>query len=153
MLTMGVAVSAIQDTRTEAEGQAQGEEETCGQEIARDAEVPESLGRLMAHVATNMDAHARWVGGSPGGGAERAALERVAAAYHAIAEASLRAAGAMRAMKDLPAVPHDPEQWERAGQVQWMRQKIAMQTAFANMILQHARDSEGALEAMQRPPK
>ena len=119
--------------------------------MARDAEVPDSLGRLMAHVAKNMEAHARWVGASPGGAQEATAMERVAVAYHAIAAAAARAAAAMRAMKDLPAVPHDPARADREGQVAWMRQKIAMQKEFARLILRHTRASEVALAAMQRP--
>lgn len=63
----------------------------------------------MSHVATQMHRHATWVGtATPATRREHDALERVATEYQAIADAGTRAAAAMRAMRDLPAVPHDP---------------------------------------------
>jgi hypothetical protein len=139
---------ASTERATEPHGEA---EETCGQELARDAEVPESLSRLMAHVVKNMDAHARWVGASPAGAREQAALERVATAYRALAAAAAQAAAAMRDMKDLPPAPHDPTKWDRAAQARWMREKIALQRDFAALILRHAQASEAALAALEAP--
>jgi len=154
LLAMGVAVTDLREKSVPSEAHASAEahaEETCGQELARDAEVPDSLGQLMAHVVKNMDAHARWVGASPAGAREQAAMERVADAYRALASAAAQAADAMRAMKDLPAAPHDPGRWDRAAQARWMREKIALQRDFAAMILRHAQASESALAALEAP--
>jgi hypothetical protein len=120
-----------------------------GQEIAADAEVPEKLGKLMAHVATNMETHANWAGLTQAGKKERDALMAVAREYRAIADASNRAATAMVAMKDLPPTPHDPSQLDRAGQAKWMREKIQMQLQFAQLLTQHAAASKRALVEME----
>ena len=37
----------------------QPDETTCGQELGTDAEVPELMGELWEHVATNLVAHAK----------------------------------------------------------------------------------------------
>jgi hypothetical protein len=124
-------------------------EPSCGQEIAADAEVPEKLGKLMAHVATNMETHANWAGLTQAGRKERDALMAVAREYRAIADASNRAATAMLAMKDLPPTPHEPSQLDRAGQAKWMRAKIQMQLQFAQLLTQHAAASKRALVAME----
>ena len=85
-------------------------EETCGQELSRDAEVPRKLGQLMAHVARNLRAHAVWVGTrSAEAKLEHDALQQVAAGYEAISEAASRTAAAMTSMRDLPPAPHDPK--------------------------------------------
>jgi hypothetical protein len=124
-------------------------EATCGQEIAADAEVPEKLARLMRHVATNMETHANWVGASAGGKKEQDALMAVARAYGAIADAAAGAARAMRSMKDIPAVAHDPARLDRAGQARWMRAKIEMQLEFAQLLLRHAEISKKVLATME----
>jgi hypothetical protein len=130
------------------------EEMTCGQEIAADSEVPEKLARLMSHVAGNMEAHAKWVGSSAGGKPEHDGLIAVAREYEAIAAAAERAAKAMKDMRAIPAVQHDPALLDRAGQVRWMRAKIQMQTEFATMLTAHAEVSKKALAQMERkgPP-
>jgi hypothetical protein len=123
---------------------------TCGREMAGDAEVPEKWGRLMSHVATQMHRHAAWVGAAtPEARRERDGLERVAAEYQAIADASTRAAAAMRAMRDLPAAPHDPRRLDRAVVATWMRDKIAMQRDFARLLERHATESEEALRDLE----
>ena len=134
--------------RREADGE---EEPTCGQELAADAAVPEALAALMGHVAENMDAHARWVGrATPDAAREHDALAQIASAYRAISDSAAGAAAWMRALGDLPAVAHDPARLDRVALASWMRRKIAMQRAFAALILEHAEMSEAALA--QLPP-
>lgn len=126
---------------------SQEEEETCGREIAAAAEVPVKWQALMDHVATNMEAHARWVGSaSAAAQRERAALSKVARSYRAMAASAGQAADAMRAMRDLPPAPHDSARLDLEGQTKWMRAKIQMQRDFAALLLRHAEESEKALE-------
>lgn len=104
----------------------------------------------MEHVAGNMDWHARWVGtATPAARREHDAMARVAAAYHAMARAGTRAAGAMSAMKDLPAAPHDATKVDRPAQARYLRTKIAMQREFAALLLRHAEESEKALAELE----
>jgi hypothetical protein len=120
--------------------------ESCGAEMARDAVVPELLARLMAHVAENMDAHARWVGtASFEAEQEQRWLLKVADDYRSIAAAAGRAAATMRDMHSLDAAPHDPSRWDRAAFGEWMSKKIELQRAFARLLLEHAEASEGVL--------
>jgi hypothetical protein len=122
------------------------QERTCGQELAADAEVPEALAALMRHVALNLDAHARWVGrDSAQAAGEQDALVAVARGYRAIGDAADDASTRMRAMRNLPAAAHDPARLDRGALADWMRRKIDLQRAFADLILRHARDSESAL--------
>lgn len=126
------------------------DEQTCGEELAADAEVPERWRDLMRHVAHNMEAHARWVNESNAAvsSANEAAqrehdgLVRVARAYHAMADAAERAAEAMRAMRDVPAAPHDPARRDPAAFAAWMAAKIALQRELAALLLRHADASE-----------
>jgi hypothetical protein len=119
--------------------------------MAGDAEVPDKLARLMSDVAAQMGRHAEWVGAAtPAARRERDGLERVAMEYQAIADAASRAASAMRAMRELPAAPHDPARLDRAAMAKWMRDKIAMQHDFAKLLERHAADSERALRDLER---
>src|SRR6185436_1029240 len=103
-------------------------EETCGMELSRDAEVPQKLGQLMAHVARNLRAHAAWVGTqSAEAKLEHDAMQQVADGYEAISEAAGRTIAAMVAMRTLPAAPHDASKFDRASFAEWMREKVAMQ--------------------------
>jgi hypothetical protein len=113
-------------------------EMTCGQEIAADSEVPETLARLMNHVAANMELHASWVGAGGDGRREHDALMVVAREYRAIGDAASRAATAMKSMKEIPAPFHDPARLDRAGQIRWMRAKIHMQLDLARLLTEHA---------------
>lgn len=80
--------------------------ETCGAELAKDAEVPEKLGRLMAHVAQNLRVHAAWVGTQIAEAKlEHDALQQVAEGYEAISQAASRTAASMIALRDLPPAP------------------------------------------------
>lgn len=124
-------------------------EVSCGQEMAADSEVPALLSKLMGHVAGNMEAHARWVGAEAGGKREHDSLVTMGHEYRAIAEAAGRAASAMRAMKDLPAAPHDPARLDRAGQARWMRAKIDMQVELARMLMRHAEASKKVLAELE----
>jgi hypothetical protein len=122
-------------------------QESCGAELARDAEVPQKLGDLMAHVAQNLRAHAAWVGTkTPEAKLEHDALQQVAAGHEAISEAASRTAAAMVAMRELPPAPHDPKAFDRSSFVSWMRDKIGMQRELANLLLDHAASSEKVLE-------
>ena len=103
----------------------------------------------MNHVALNMRAHAKWVAGSAGGKLEHDRLMLVAHEYEAIAAAAGRAASAMKGMRNIPAVQHDPAQLDRAGQVRWMRSKIEMQLAFARLLTRHADVSRKVLAEME----
>ena len=127
------------------------EEMTCGQEMAADAEVPEKLARLMSHVSSNMEVHARWVGSGSGGAREHDSLMVVAREYQAIADAAIRAASAMKAMRDIPAAPHDPLRLDRGRQALWMRAKIEMQTELAQLLIEHAEASKKVLAMLEGP--
>jgi hypothetical protein len=129
------------------------EKPTCGQELAASADVPDKLGRLWAHVATNLEAHAKWVGNaSPEAAREHAALVALAAEYRTIARAATRAAAIMTSMKDLPAAPHDPSLRDPAGQAAWMREKVQLQSDLAALLLDHAQTSQKALGQLEAKP-
>jgi hypothetical protein len=124
-------------------------EATCGQELAQDAVVPDQLSRLFAHVAKNMEVHARWVGtASPQASREYDALRATAAAYQRIANSAAYAASFMRSLVDLPAAAHEHAQLDRQALAAWMHTKVAMQREFAQLLLDHAAASEQALAAM-----
>jgi hypothetical protein len=126
-------------------------EESCGQELAHSAQVPDQLSRLFAHVAENMDVHAEWVGTrSPEALREHDAMRAAAAAYRKIAAAASDAASFMRGQMDLPAASHDPQRLDRQALTAWMHTKITMQRDFARLLLEHAAQSERALETISR---
>ncbi len=119
---------------------------SCGKELADDAEVPLKWQALMDHVATNMEAHAAWVGANTDEArAEQDGLVAVANAYRAMADAAGRAAAAMTAMRDLAPAPHDPTRLDRAALGRWMTAKVAMQRDFAALLERHAAASDAAL--------
>lgn len=125
------------------------ENASCGAELAQSAVVPDLLGALFAHVARGLEVHAEWVGAaSEAACLERDTLREVAADYRTVAEAAARAAKRMRAAASLAAPPHDPETWDRVAFVGWMRRKLALQRSLAELLLEHARASELALEHM-----
>lgn len=100
----------------------------------------------MQHVANNLEAHARWVGGdSPEAEAERDGLRRLAQHYRRIADSARQAATTMRNMHDLEPVHHDPARWNDVAFARWMRTKVALQRSFATLLLQHADTSEKVL--------
>jgi hypothetical protein len=119
---------------------------SCGKELSEDAVVPEQLAALMRHVAENLEAHARWVGKlSVEARAEHAALLKLAGDYGQIAAAATQAAATMRGMRDLAPAPHDSAVWDRDAFMLWMRKKIDLQRAFAQLVLEHAEESERVL--------
>ncbi|MGC4091881.1 MAG: hypothetical protein QM756_29165, partial [Polyangiaceae bacterium] len=119
------------------------DESTCGEELARDAEVPELLSQLWEHVAQNMEVHARWVGtDSDAARQEHDCLRLIASEYRSVALAAERAAVVMRSMHGLPAAPHDPSRLDRVAQMRWMRRKIDLQVEFAKLLLAHAEESQ-----------
>jgi hypothetical protein len=122
------------------------EETTCGQELAQDAEVPELVGELWEHVATNMLRHAQWVGtATPEAAAEHDALCHVAREYRTIAAAAERAATIMKSMHDLAPPPHDPARLDRPAQARFIRHKIDLQLKLAHLLVAHADASRSAL--------
>lgn len=146
------AKSNMSTAKTKGGATADPAEQTCGQEIAASAEVPQKWGELMAHVAGNMEWHADWVGtGSAEAKREHDALLRVATEYRAMAAAGGRGAAAMRAMKDVPPAPHDRAKMDRAAQARYMRAKIKMQREFAALLIRHAEESEQALAELEPP--
>jgi hypothetical protein len=121
--------------------------QSCGEELAASALVPERLAALMLHVSLNLDAHADWVGrSSEAARLESAALRELATDYRAIAEAAERAVQRMRDAASLAPAPHDPSRWDRAAFVAWMQRKIELQRALAELLLEHVGASERALE-------
>jgi hypothetical protein len=126
------------------------EEATCGEELAQDAEVPELLGELWEHVATNMVVHAKWVGtATPEAAAEHDCLTHVAREYRNIAAAAERAAAIMRSMADQPAAAHDPSRLDRSQQARFIRRKIELQLKLADLLVRHAETSRSALGELE----
>jgi hypothetical protein len=122
------------------------DERTCGQELAEDAEVPELLGQLWEHVATNLLSHAKWVGtATPAAAAEHDALAHIAREYRNIAAAAERAATIMKSMQDLPPAPHEPSRLDRRAQARFIRHKIDLQRKLAELLVSHAEASRAAL--------
>jgi hypothetical protein len=122
-------------------------EESCGAELSRDAEVPQKLGQLMAHVAHNLRAHAEWVGTETvEAKLEHDALQQVATGYDAISQAAERTAATMAALRTLAPAPHDPQKHDRTAFADWMREKIAKQRELARLLLEHAASSEKVLK-------
>ena len=121
--------------------------ESCGAELAESAIVPEKIAELMQHVASNLEAHAAWVGDAVDAARqEREALLSVAEGYRAIASAGFSAAARMRGLAELPPAPHDPALWDRVAFARWMREKVVMQRALAQLLLEHAEVSERVLD-------
>jgi hypothetical protein len=126
--------------------EARAEGASCGAELSDDAVVPEQLAALMWHVASNMDAHARWVGASSEAArTERDALTRLAVHYRRIASSAEQAARNMRGLRGLDTAPHDPAHFDRQAFERWMRTKVALQRNFAKLLLEHAATSQRAL--------
>ena len=124
-------------------------EETCGQELAASAVVPEKIAELMSHVAVNLRAHGAWVGDrTEAAKAEQEAMRSVAEHYERIARAAADAAAKMRSLNDLAPAPHDPATFELPEFRRWMREKIRMQRELAELITEHAAASEVALERL-----
>jgi hypothetical protein len=122
------------------------DEKTCGQELAEDAEVPELLGQLWEHVASNMLAHAKWVGtATPAAAGEHDALLHIAREYRNIAAAAERAASVMRSMDQLPPARHEPSRLDRPAQARFIRRKIELQLRLADLLVSHAESSRAAL--------
>lgn len=120
--------------------------QSCGEELAESALVPERLAELFQHVAENLQAHAEWVGSeSEAARAEYVAMLEVAADYRAISRAATHAGRHMRSLASLPAAPHDPARWDRTAWASWMRRKVELQRAFAQLLLERAEASERAL--------
>ena len=122
------------------------DEAGCGRELAASAEVPEAIARLFAHVTLNLRSHAAWVGtGTPAARAEHDALHGVAEDYQALASAAEKAAEHMRTLHALEPAPHDPAAFDREAFARWMRTKVTLQRALAELLIAHASRSEAAL--------
>lgn len=123
-------------------------EETCGQELAASAVMPEQFGALFRHVAINLRQHAAWVGvATEDAAAEHTAMLAVAAAYEQIAAATVSAGSLMRSLESLKPVPHDPASMDRTTFVNWMQQKVELQRSLATLLLEHAEQSEHVLRS------
>jgi len=132
----------------------QQESETCGQELASAAPVPEQFAALFRHVATNLRAHATWVGTATiEAKREHDAMIAVAQGYEATSESAQHTATFMRTLEQLPVAAHDPNQMDREIFFVWMKTKIELQRALASTLLEHAEQSERALREMGHPSK
>jgi hypothetical protein len=126
------------------------ENETCGQELASSAAVPEQFAALFKHVAVNFRDHAAWVGTATAEAErEHDAMLAVALGYEATAESAQRTAVFMRTLAGLPAAAHDPHKMDRAKFFTWMKTKLELQRALAGMLIEHAEQSERALQAIR----
>lgn len=123
-------------------------EQTCGQELAEGAIIPEQIAVLFAHVAFNLRRHADWVGeGSREAAREHAAMIAVADGHEAISAEAQRVCNLMRTLEDMPPAPHDPAAQDRSGLIEWMQSKIAIQRKLAKLLTEHADHSEQVLAA------
>ena len=55
----------------------------------------------------------------------------------------------MRALRDLAPVPNDPSRRDPAAFVTWMEKKIELQRAFAQLLNDHAEESERVLAELR----
>jgi hypothetical protein len=127
----------------------QHQDETCGQELAASAVVPEQLAALFRHVAANLRDHAAWVGtASVDTKREHDAMMDVAHGYEAIGLSAQRTATLMRTLENLPTVSHDPQKLDRKKFLVWMKTKIDLQRELARLLMEHAEQSERVLQEM-----
>lgn len=127
----------------------QQQEDTCGQELAAGASVPEQLGALFQHVAENLRDHAAWVGTTTADAKrEHDAMLATAESYEQISNKSQQAAAAMRALEQLPAAPHDANKLDRQKLAVWMRKKVELQRKLAGVLLEHAEQSQRVLDEL-----
>jgi hypothetical protein len=123
------------------------QEETCGQELAASASVPDQFAQLFQHVARNLRDHADSVGtDTPAAQREHDAMLAVAQGYETTAAEAQRTANIMRTMQDIPPAPHARENWDKGSFALWMTRKIEMQRELARMLLEHADQSERVLK-------
>jgi len=124
-------------------------EDTCGQELAAGAGVPEQLGALFKHLAENLRDHATWVGTTTAEAKrEHDAMLATAESYDLISAKSEQAAAAMRALEKLPAVPHDASKLDRQKLADWTKKKIELQGKLASVLLAHAEQSQRVLDEL-----
>jgi hypothetical protein len=131
-------------------------EQTCGQELAESAVVPEQIAQLLVHVAANLRAHAGWVGThSVEAAAEHAALLAVADGYEGISAEAQRVCNLMRTHAGLAPAPHATERMDQAALVSWMEKKITLQRRLADLLYEQAQASEFVLQQMSQrvPPR
>lgn len=127
----------------------QRDEESCGQELAGSAVIPEQFALLFEHVAVNLRDHAEWVGTlTLAARQEHDAMLAVAEGYEAISGEARSTAKLMRTLGALPSAPHPAEKWNRAKFEIWMKAKVELQRQLAQMLIEHAEQSERALKQM-----
>jgi hypothetical protein len=125
------------------------QEDTCGQELAAGAVIPEQLGALFKHVAENLRDHAAWVGsGSPAAKREQEAMLATAQRYAGLSAQAEETAGALRALAQLPAAEHDASKLDRKKLAAWMKTKIELQRKLAGSLLEHAEESQRVLDEL-----
>lgn len=132
----------------------QHQDETCGQELAASAVIPERLAALFEHVAANLRDHAAWVGTATADAKrEHDAMMDVAHGYEAISVAAQRTATLMRTLEHLPTASHDPKKMDREKFLAWMKTKIDLQLELASMLMEHAEQSQRVLREMGGPER
>ena len=122
-------------------------EETCGQELASGASVPEQLSALFKHLAENLRDHAAWVGNAtPEAKREQEALLAAAERYQSISDQAAQTANQLRGLAQLPAAAHDASKLDRNKLAASMRTKIELQRKLAGVLLEHAEQSQRVLD-------
>jgi hypothetical protein len=125
------------------------QEDTCGQELAAGAVIPEQLGALLIHVAGNLREHAAWVGSAtPAAKREQEAMLATAQRYEALGAQAQETAASLRALAQLPAAEHDPGKLDRQKLAVWMKTKIELQRKLAGSLLEHAEASQRVLDEL-----
>lgn len=123
--------------------------DTCGQELAAGAVIPEQLGALFEHVAENLRDHAAWVGdATPEAKREQEAMLASAQRYQSLGAQARELAGSQRALAQLPAAAHDPRKLDRKKLASWMKTKIELQRKLASALLEHAEESQRVLDEL-----
>jgi len=122
-------------------------EETCGQELATGANVPDQLGALFKHVAENLREHAAWVGNAtPEAKREHEALLSAAERYESIGSEAQQTATSLRSFAQLPAAPHDPSKLDKQKLGAFLKKKVELQRKLAGALLEHAEQSQRVLD-------
>ncbi len=80
---------------------------TCGQGLARHADLPRAISRLAAAMAVMMESHLNALSADARSEPERAAYARLADDYRNAAASFAQIAGQMESYRDLPMAAHD----------------------------------------------
>jgi hypothetical protein len=126
-------------------------EMTCGQMMARKAELPTKLSELITTVADNVEAHAKWMSASKDKAAkkEHDALMKVAKDHRQLAKQLTTTATTMTAQKDLPGTPHDPKTMDVAKMTELTTKQIKLSREMATLLNKDADEAEKMLTQMK----